>query len=373
MNRLAFGAILLATVAAGVWAATRPLDGEGPPSGVVTRWRTWTKADGLPDDRVFAVLKAPEGLYAGTERGLALLDGEKVVRTWGEADGMSFPVVTSMCRDERSGDVWVGTLRGLTRVSHGTATAVRQSPDGLVNDVVYSVCTEGRHLWCATAAGLSRLDLDAGTWTTWTEKNSPMKEIWCYSVCQRDGKVWVAIWGSGVLEHDVATGHWKLYQDPDRDMRFDLFKHDGLVSDVVVGVSADRGNLWCASYLGLSRYDGRDWRTWTGEDSPLASSFISTLRSRGPEAWMCTDRGLSQFDGTRWATYRRAASGGTVVVADDDGGPRTEHRTATALPDDFVWSVDFDGLDVWVGTSGGLARGTRNGPAPDAPVGGTRP
>ena len=28
MNRLAFGAILLATVAAGVWAATRPLDGE---------------------------------------------------------------------------------------------------------------------------------------------------------------------------------------------------------------------------------------------------------------------------------------------------------------------------------------------------------
>lgn len=373
MNRVAFGLILAATVVAGVWAATRPLGGATPPAGVVTRWRTWKASDGLPDDRVFAVLKAPEGVYAGTERGLALLSGDKVVRTWGEADGMSFPVVTSLCRDEVTGTVWVATLRGLTKLEGGKATAVRQSADGLINDVVYSVCVEGRRLWCATAAGLSRLDLETGQWTSWTEKNSPMKEIWCYSVCHRDGKVWVAIWGSGVLEHDVATAQWKLYQDPDRDMRFDLFKHDGVVSDVTVGVSADAGNLWVASYLGVSRYDGRDWRTWTAEDSPLASSFVSNLRTHGREAWMCTDRGLSRFDGTRWVTWRRDGARGTVVVGDDAGGPTTAYPTDTALPDDFVWSVDFDGRDVWVGTSGGLARGTRDGAASEAPDGGTRP
>jgi hypothetical protein len=198
-----------------------------------------------------------------------------------------------------------------------------------------------------------------------------MKEIWCYSLCQRAGKVYTAIWGSGVLEHDVASGSWLLYQDPDRDMRFDLFKDDGLLSDVAVGVSADAGSLWVASYVGLSRYDGRRWSTWVESDSGLASSFVNGLRASGPEVWPCTDKGLSQFDGARWVTYRRTAGrGGTIRVVPAAGGAATEYATDTALPNDFVWSVDFQGRDVWVGTSGGLSKGYRNGPAPKAAVDG---
>src|SRR5262249_29331805 len=159
--------------------------------------------------RVFAVLVAPEGVWAGTEKGLALVCGGKVVRTVTEKDGLSFPVVTSLCRDARSGAIFAGTMRGVTKVeggrSPGKVTAIRQSKDGLVNDVVYSVCVEGKSLWCATAAGLSHHDLDAGTWESFTEKNSPMKEIWCYSVCARDGKLYVGIWGSGVLERDLGS------------------------------------------------------------------------------------------------------------------------------------------------------------------------
>jgi len=353
-----------AAVAAGVVAVMRPSGAERPPAGVITRWETFTKAQGLPDDRVFAVLVAPDGVYAGTEHGLALLRGGKVVRTWGETDGMSFPVVTSLCRDEKTGAVYAGTMRGVTEIRDGKATAIRQAPDGLINDVVYSVCTEGGNLWCATAAGLSRRNGATGTWDSWTEKNSPMKEIWCYSVTSRDGKVFCAIWGSGVLEYEVTTGHWNLYNDPDKDMRFDLFKDDGMLSDVAIGVSADRGNVWVASYVGLSRYDGRGWKTWVADDSGLASSFINGGRALGVEFWPCTDKGLSQFDGARWVTYRRATEGGEIRITPAAGGAASTFPTDTALPDDFVWSIDFDGRDVWVGTSGGLAHGFRNGPPP---------
>ncbi len=355
-----------AVVAAGVFAATRPSSAARPPAGVITRWETMGKAQGLPDDRVFAVLVAPEGVWAGTEHGLALVRDGKVVKTYGEADGISFPVVTSLCRDSKSGAVYAGTLRGVTEIRDGKATAIRQAPDGLVNDVVYSVLVQGGNLWCATAAGLSRRDGVTGTWQTWTEKNSPMKEIWCYSLCEGGGKVFCGIWGSGILEYDLATGAWNLYNDPDRDMRFDLFKGDGVLSDVIVGVSAADGALWAMSYIGLSRYDGRSWQTWVAEDSGIASSFLSSGRAHGPEFWPCTDKGLSQFDGKRWVTYRRAAKGGEIRVTPAGAGPGAfeSYPTETSLPDDFIWSVDFDGRDVWVGTARGLAHGFRNGPAP---------
>ena len=355
--------LVAAAVAAGVFAATRPADGARPPAGVITRWEPLRKADGLPDDRVFAVLVAPEGVWAGTEAGLALVRGGRVERTYGEADGMSFPVVTSLCRDAKTGTVYAATMRGVTEVRDGKATAIRQSPDGLINDVVYSVCTVGSDLWCATAAGLSRRDAATGKWTSWTEKNSPMKEIWCYAVCPHGDKVYCAIWGSGVLEYDVPTGHWNLYNDPDRDMRFDLFKDDGLLSDVSIGVASDGGPLWVSAYVGLSRYDGRNWKTWVADDSGLASSFISGGRAHGPEFWPCTDKGLSQFDGRRWVTYRRGPKGGEIVVT-PEGGAATTYPSETALPENFCWSIDFDGRDVWVGTSGGLAHGYRNAPAP---------
>jgi len=361
-----------AVVVAGAWAATRSVATERPPAGVITRWETFGRAQGLPDDRVFAVLVAPEGVWAGTERGIALLRDGKVVRTFGEADGISFPVVTSLCRDEKSGTVYASTMRGVTEIRDGKATAIRQSSTGLVNDVVYSVCTQDGNLWCATAAGLSRRDATTGAWETWTEKNSPMKEIWCYGVCHRDDKMFVAIWGSGVLEYDLPTGTWNLYNDPDRDMRFDLFKDDGLLSDVAIAVASDHGPLWVSSYVGLSRYDGRSWTTWVEGDSGLASSFISGGRARGPEFWPCTDKGLSQFDGRRFVTYRRASRGGEIVVT-EDGGAVTTFATETALPADFCWSIDFDGRDVWVATSGGLAHGLRNAPAPATTAEGGRP
>ncbi len=379
-TKFALFAFAAVAVAAAAWAVTRPAGAAAPPSGVITRWETWTKADGLPDDRTFAVLVAPEGVWAGTERGLALLDTSgagrpKVAKTWTEAEGMSFPVVTSLCRDEKTGAVYAGTLRGVTRIQDGKATAIRQSADGLINDVVYSVCMEGRNLWCATAAGLSRVNVDTQKWDSWTEKNSPMKEIWCYSVCHRDGKVHVAIWGSGVLEYDVATSEWNLYKDPDGDMRFDLLRKDGLLSDVAVSVSYVGGTLWVGSYIGLSRYDGRDWATWTGDDSGLASSFLNSGRADGPEFWPCTDKGLGQFDGSRWVTYRRSpgGSGGKILVTPAEGGTPTTYETTTAIPDDFAWAVDFAGRDVWVATSGGLSRGLRNGPSPAEVAEGRRP
>lgn len=146
-----------------------------------------------------------------------------------------------------------------------------------------------------------------------------------------------------------------------------------MLSDVAIGVSAAHGSVWVASYVGLSRYDGRSWQTWVADDSGLASSFINGGRALGPEFWPCTDKGLSQFDGARWVTYRRTATGGEIRVTPASGGAPRVFPTDTGLPDDFAWGIDFDGRDVWVATSGGLAHGFRNAPAPTETAGRSHP
>ena len=67
------------------------------------------------------------------------------------------------------------------------------------------MAVENDNVWAATTAGASRYNTMTGEWTIYTEKNSPMEEIWNYGICYADGKVYIAIWGSGVLEFDVAT------------------------------------------------------------------------------------------------------------------------------------------------------------------------
>jgi ligand-binding sensor domain-containing protein len=193
-----------------VETAQQEIEQEGLPY-VYTRWRQFTVGDGLPNDHIFAVKVQGAKVWVGTEDGLARLDKRTAkIRTWKEADGLPWRVVSALDVDEKTGDLWIGMFGGgLARFSGGRFDHWHQLNSGLVNDVVYGVAVENDHVWAATTAGASRYNIRTGEWTVYTEKNSPMEEIWNYGVSANDGKVYLGVWGSGVLEYDIATGKWK--------------------------------------------------------------------------------------------------------------------------------------------------------------------
>ena len=265
------------------------------------------------DHEKFADLieNAPVGFYSVDESGRFLFPGTGRASDIG-GDGAPGSAANVPLFPGTTGDVWLGMFGGgLARFSGGRFDHWHQLNSGLVNDVVYGLAIEGDNVWCATTAGASRYNTVTKEWTIFTEKNAPMEEIWNYGVSYNGSdKVFLAVWGSGVLEYDVKTNRWKDYLDPDGEMEIDLFKDDGLVHDVIPSVSYENGVLWAASYFGLSRYDGRHWRTYFADNSGLASDFINFVKARGNVAWVCTDNGLSSFDGTTWVTYRRVGSDG---------------------------------------------------------------
>jgi hypothetical protein len=368
ISGLTLGAALAIALALPLPAAEKSAD-PGLPY-IYTQWEQLTTKDGLPNDHIFAVKADParDCVWIGTEDGLARFDKKtRKITVWREKDGLPWRVVTAIEVDPRTGDLWLGLFGGgLARFSAGRFDSFTQLNSGLVNDVVYAVATEGDHVWCATTAGASRYNTKTDKWDIFTEKNAPMEEIWNYNVSARDGKVHLAVWGSGVLEFDVKTENWKVYLDPDGEMEIDLYRDDGNVHVIVTGASYVDKVLWISSYFGCCRYDGRHWRGYFDHDCGLPSNFNNNLKARsGQEAWFCSDKGLGacmDADTCTWVAYTsdgRNHSGKAVVKRENEVLRVVD--TGYSVPHSFQICVDFDGNDVWAGTSKGVGHGIGEG------------
>ena len=359
---------------------------------IYTKWKNFTVADGLPSDHIFAVKADGQRVWIGTEEGLAMLDKRTgKIKSWTEKDGLPFRAVTAIDVDKKTGDVWLGLFGGgLARFSGGRFDHWHQLNSGLVNDVVYGVAVENDNVWAATTAGASRFNVKTHEWTIFTEKNSPMEEIWNYNASYNGSdKVYLAVWGSGVLEYDIKANRWKDYLDPDGEMEIDLYRDDGIIHVIVTGAQEAGGALWVSAYFGASRYDGRNWRGFYNMDSGLPSDFNNNVRARSAdEAWFCSDKGagaITDVATNTWVAYTRDpnGNGGKAIVTRDKEVLETVEMPL-GIPHNFIINADIDGNDVWLATAKGLGWGIGDGYYPGlherpktlggsaAPIGGSK-
>jgi ligand-binding sensor domain-containing protein len=352
MRRALFSLITVAALALAASAT--------PPNMPMFRWENFTTTNGLPDNHVFCVLVDGDRIWAGTENGVGLYENGKwkVIRP---ADGLAHRAVLSLALDKSTGDVWAGTMGGLSRISAGRVDTFTQLNSGLSNDIVYGVGVDGDFVWTATAAGASRYNTRTGQWSLFNERNTPMYEIWAYSVSPGEDKVYFAVWGGGLLEYDVKSEHWKDYNDPDGETELVLFKDQGLIHEITTSVSYVNKIVWVATYFGASRYDGRNWHNFLTKDSGLPSNFLSQIKGvDGARAWFSTDKGLAYYDGTNWAVYRPALDTRKPEMLVRDGDGNTTAVPVTSAPaHNYILGVDFQGDDIWAATAEGLSHGIR--------------
>jgi len=329
------------------------------------RWENFTTANGLPDNHVFCVLVDGNRIWAGTENGLGLYENGawKVFRPVVDQkeQSLAHQAVLSLAVDKRTGDLWVGTMGGLSRISAGRIDTFTQLNSGLSNDIVYGVGVLGDFVWTATAAGASRLNTRTGQWSLFNNRNTPMYEIWTYAVNPAEDKVYYAVWGGGVLEYDQQTERWKNYDDPDGETEMVVMKDQGLIHEITTSVSYVDKILWVATYFGASRYDGRYWHNFLQKDSGLPSNFLSQVKAiDANRAWFSTDKGLAYYDGKNWAVYRPALdTQKPEMFVRDAAGTVKQVAVQSAPAHNYILGVDFQGDDIWVATAKGLSHGIR--------------
>ncbi len=321
--------------------------------------------DGLPSERVTALLVEGADIVVGTEAGLAIREGTDW-RVIDEDAGLSNNYVTSISRDEATGDLWVSTLAGLNRLSGGEITNFTQLNSGLMNDVIYHVVVSEGMVWVGTAAGASIFDTQTGAWDIFDTGNSIMHEPWCYTLAMAPGRAWIGLWGGAIIERDLATGDWREYRDPDGEMEIDLLRDDGPIHEVTSFLAYDSGVLWQGTYFGLARYDGRRWNSYVAADTGLPGDFIAHVDAMGHTVWIATDEGLGVFDGSTCVTYRARVGGGGSVIVWKDGALVEETTLETGPPHDYLLWVQGGEADVWFATARGLCHGMTDGYTPPA-------
>jgi signal transduction histidine kinase/ligand-binding sensor domain-containing protein len=153
-----------------VWAMHQEEDGTlwfGTDHGLVRHKGAsvtrFTSIDGLPDDSVRSLIGARGGgLWIGTSRGVARLrDG--VFTSYTQRDGYVRSHVRALHEDDRA--LWIGTYDGgLYRLADGRLTRYTTA-DGLHDNGVFQILDDGLgHFWMGSNRGISRVsraELDA--------------------------------------------------------------------------------------------------------------------------------------------------------------------------------------------------------------------
>ena len=120
------------------------------------RFENYTTANGLPDNHVYAVLVDGDRIWAGTDNGLGLYEDGKW-KTYTTKDGLAHRAVLSLALDKRTGDVWAGTMGGLSgylRRAHRQLHAVELGAEqrrGVRRFSGRRKRVGGHSLWCLPA------------------------------------------------------------------------------------------------------------------------------------------------------------------------------------------------------------------------------
>ena len=263
------------------------------------QWRNFTRlGDDLISNNVKTITEDRSGqIWIGTDRGLSRLDG-----FWHEAgrsNGGPQSADVFKVFEDRAGFIWVATDAG---VYQGTWDNSRSQVDwrqhynqqagliGIGERVVTMIQRQNGEIWIGTPLGVNWFD-GAG-WQTVDgaelgQLNQGVQVIYEDGV----GHLWFGLSQSNRLQNGNLISRFD-------NIEWEIFSvNDGLPNGDVQAILEDHlGNLWVGTTAGVAIYDGSIWHVATAQDGLLIGNNVqSIMRDREGTIWIGTTAGISQF------------------------------------------------------------------------------
>ena len=277
-----------------------------------------TESNGLPFDDVRKIIEDREGvLWIAGYGGAAKFLG-RAFTNYRQNDGLGSSNARPIVRDRR-GLLWVGTMGGLSRYD-GRRWQNHTRADGLPGDYIICLLVDRNGvLWVGGEGGLSRYDGKRFVVESATSPGNRVRDI----MEDLQGVIWYSVENAGLFRR-TGRGHEHV------DVPGQMFESAMLLQDA-------RGHVWTSGNHGLSRWDGRAWKTFTTADGLAGNDPYFLCEDKWDHIWFGykSSRGLTQYDGRSFRTY---------TIAD-------------GLSSDAVYSLGVDrGNNLWIGTARGVDR-----------------
>jgi ligand-binding sensor domain-containing protein len=304
-----------------------------PSTPTPTGWTTFTTDDGLASNRVTSVIQDNQGiLWIGGAEGLTLFDSK------------DFDIYTGAMRNnnmlcaarDKQGNLWFGTVTDAAYKYTGEEwqniipVISNLRPNVTIKDIFvdkqgdiwFAVTGNQGHRTAPMDHGVTRY-YDGNDWTSFLGRTNVT------TIFQdNQGNLW---FGSNVGVTRYDGSNWETFTT-----------EDGLADNYVVAITQDtQGNMWFGTWNdGTSRYDGKEWRTFNPEDGLETSAVHCMLTDSRGNLWFgsyCIDGyyGISRYDGEKWQHF--------------DPWPDTNKYNVISIFEDSEGSI-------WFATSIGLVR-----------------
>lgn len=314
--------------------------------------------DNLPSARITALAVGPKSIWVGTDRGLAEIR-EEGVRVQPGPPGLPRPFVTALAFDPDTGEVWMGTTRGLAWLSAGRWTHFTRLNSGLANDFVHAVCIVEQTVWTATANGVSAYHMGTDQWQVWTV-TGPWPEPTCMALAGWPGGTVVAGFGNRLYMYLPGTSAgWHPW--PARPSG--PSGHEALQGPVTcIGTTpgqllAAQGVAWVGTFDGLVRIRRDGTVTRIPLPAPLDKAVITCVLCSDEAVAVGTDRGFAGYaEGRGWTTVVRDQAGWRAVEwPPSSQGQPVDERSAATWWDVYVTAIAAGWwTSLLVGTTDGL-------------------
>lgn len=308
---------------------------------------------------VAAVANGPDkAIWLGTDAGLIRRDANGALRKWSRKDGLTTPIITALQAD-RQGTLWIGTERGLMKLSHGSIVPVAGMPPRFIRSLQEDA--KGA-LWIGTDRGVFCLDhgafvdhpelhdiaglvvsaiIEDSTHTLWFGTSNGLKRL------KADGTsdpVTAAGLASSYIralfedrEHNLWVGTMNGVTQL-RDTAFRMYgAAEGFRDGAVLSLTEDNaGAMWLGFYDGLVRMAGGKQHLFRREDG-LSNNIMSSMTpSRLGGVWVAT-------------------LGGGVCHVQEGARPRC-YGEAEGLPNNVTRAVyEDDKGGLWISSAAGLS------------------
>ena len=279
-------------------------------------FKYYTVEEGLSQSQIHCAFQDSKGyLWFGTDAGgLCQFDG-KTFTIYTTSDGLADNKVFSICEDSISGNLWVGTNKGISIFNGHYFIPIPEKLATLKNLTIGNILIDSkRETWIGTADGLY----------SWKEnnlqKNSVISKLSVKTIFEDSQHcIWVGTYSKGLFK--LSDSRIKNYQEP-----------DGLISESIRSIIEPQpGVLWIGTDKGISQLNLSSETIKNRPDQKIPN-ITSILKDHNNKILVLTEgEGIFKLSENKWTTI----------------------TTKQGLSTDILWCgvKDREG-NLWLGTDG---------------------
>ncbi len=250
-------------------------------------------------------------------------------------------LINEVLEDQR-GDIWIGSA--YNQVIHYAGSDTRKNIDQksllqvkkkLKEDVNTFIASRSGQIWLASSSSqvLKSIDPTTGRVSSYPCQ-IPVRDL----AEDPSGRIWMGGWTLGVACFDPRSKQFTYYK-PSRDS-------SGLLPASVQDIVASRtGEIWIATYAGISRLD------------PRTGTFRNYVQKSGTSVGFLNDyKVMVLFEDQKGLIWAGTNQGGLNCL-DPATDTFTYYTTRDGLPSNHIRSLAGDAKGtLWIGTNRGLSR-----------------